>query len=379
LVPVLKSWRNELALPRRALTFEGPGDQTIGAFAFPHDMSLRLTIPFLLLCAILNACVDRGQDAGIPDGNSPTLTLDQIDQQIIAQPGNAALFAKRAQFQEARDSMSAALKDWQRAVAIDSTQAEWRIGLGDLYFRKVEFQRAEEQFMKAIKLAPDSTEARLKMAKIRLLKKDYPEAMRWTNDALRLDQENPRAYFIKGWIHRQAGDTTLAISSYHTAVERDPEYYDAYIALGLIHSAKGDPLALEFYNTALDLRPNSVEAWYARGMYCQEKGLDSLAIASYAKIKEIDPKNATAWYNTGYVMLQHQQRYLDARIEFEKAITLLPNYANAYYNLGLTYEFEDQLNSAKAAYKQALVLQPDMDLAAEGLDRLQRRGVPVTR
>lgn len=342
-------------------------------------MSSRITIPFLLLFPILNACVDNGQDASISVGDPPALTLAQIDQEIIAQPRNAVLFAKRAQFQEARDSLTAALKDWQRAVAIDSTQAAWRIGLGDLYFRIVEIQRAEEQFMKAVKLAPDSTEARLKMAEIRLLDKDFPEAMRWVNDALRLEQENPRAYFIKGWIHRQAGDTTLAISSYHTAVERDPAYYDAYVALGLIHSAKGDPLALEFYNTALDLRPKSVEAWYARGMYCQEQGLDSMAIASYAKIKEIDPQNATAWYNTGYVMLQHQQRFLDARVEFEKAITLLPNYANAYYNLGLTYEFEDQLNSAKAAYKQALALQPDMDLAAEGLDRLQRRGVPVTK
>lgn len=374
---MLKSWRNEQALPRRALTFEGPGEQTIGAFAFPDTMFLRITIPFLLLFPILNACTERAQDTESTDEISTPLTLAQIDQEIIAQPRNAALFAKRARFNETRDSMAAALKDWQRAVAIDSTQAAWRIGLGDLYFRKVDIQRAEEQFMKAVRLAPDSTEARLKMAEIRLLDKDYPEAMRWANDALRLDKENSRAYFIKGWIHRQAGDTTLAISSYHTAVERDPGYYDAYIALGLIHSAKGDPLALEFYNTALDLRPQSVEGWYARGMYCQEQGLDSMAIASYAKIKEIDPKNATAWYNTGYVMLQHQQRYVDARVEFEKAILLLPNYANAYYNLGLTYEFEDQLNSAKAAYKQALVLQPDMDLAAEGLDRLQRRGVPM--
>ena len=342
-------------------------------------MSLRITIPFLLLLPILNACTERGQDPDSNTASSTILTLEQIDQEIIAQPRNAALFAKRARFHEAQDSMAAALKDWQRAVAIDSTQAAWRIGLGDLYFRKVDIQRAEEQFMKAIRFAPDSTEARLKMAEIRLLDKDYPEAMRWANDALRLDKESSRAYFIKGWIHRQAGDTALAISSYHTAVERDPGYYDAYIALGLIHSAKGDPLALEFYNTALELRPKSVEAWYARGMYCQENGLDSMAIASYAKIKEIDPNNATAWYNTGYIMLQHQQRYLDARVEFEKAITLLPNYANAYYNLGLTYEFEDQLNSAKAAYKQALALQPDMDLAAEGLGRLQQRGVPVGR
>ena len=183
-------------------------------------MSSRITILFLLLFPILNACVDNGQYANSSEGNSPSLTLAQIDQEIIAQPRNAALFAKRARFQEARDSLTA---------------AAWRIGLGDLYFRIVELQRAEEQFMKAVRLAPDSTEARLKMAEIRLLDKDFPEAMRWVNDALRLEQENPRAYFIKGWIHRQAGDTTLAISSYHTAVERSstPRWTYARIVLKL--------------------------------------------------------------------------------------------------------------------------------------------------
>ncbi|MBK9763247.1 MAG: hypothetical protein IPO87_07755 [Flavobacteriales bacterium] len=50
------------------------------------------------------------------------------------------MFINALRFQEARDSLTAALKDWQRAVAIDSTQAAWRIGLGDLHFRIVELE-----------------------------------------------------------------------------------------------------------------------------------------------------------------------------------------------------------------------------------------------
>jgi tetratricopeptide (TPR) repeat protein len=269
------------------------------------------------------------------------------------------------------------VNDWKRAITLDSTTARWRIGLGDLYFRKVDLPKAEVQFNKAVQLAPDSTTARLKLAEIRLLRGAYTEAMQMANEALRLDDQNARAYFLKGWIHREAGDTALAISSYRTAVERDRDFYEAYIALGLIHAAKGDPLALQYYNSAVELRPNSVEAWYDRGMYAQESGSDSLALACYARIKEIDPNNPTAWYNTGYVLLEHLDRPAEARAEFSQAIAVMPTYAAAYYNRGLTYELEGRLDSALTDYKLALALQPTFDLAAEGLGRLQAKGIRI--
>ena len=41
----------------------------------------------------------------------------------------------------------------------------------------------------------------------------------------------------------------------------DPQDYKAYMELGKLSAARHDPLAEQFYNTALELRPRSVEAW----------------------------------------------------------------------------------------------------------------------
>jgi len=303
--------------------------------------------------------------------------LAEIDRRIMEDPSDPSRFAQRARFHESRDSVRAALKDWARAIQLDSTSAIWHIAMGDLYYRRIDLIKAEGEFTKAVRLAPDSTEARLKLAELRLVKREYAEAMRWVNDALRLDDQDPKAYFLKGWIHREAGDTALAISSYRTAVERDPAFYNAYIALGLIMAERHDPLAMQYYNSAIDLRPESVEAWYDRGMYAQEHGQDSVALASYDRIKAIDPKNATAWYNSGYILLEHQHRTKEARAEFSRAITELPTYAQAYYNRGLTFELEGALDSALLDFQRSLALAPDFDLAAEALGRLQEKGVKV--
>jgi len=175
----------------------------------------------------------------------------------------------------------------------------------------------------------------------------------------------------------EVGDTALAISSYRTAVERDPEFYDAYLQMGQLHAAMRDRLAWEYYNSALELRPRSVEAWYGLGMLAQESGQDSLALEAYARIKEIDPSNPLAWYNSGYVLLEWRDQPAAARKEFGQAIKLMPTWADAYYNRGLTYELENRLDSAYSDYRLALGLMPDMTLAAQGLSRLRSRGVRI--
>ncbi len=331
----------------------------------------------ILICSILVGCAGTPGPSSDTGGAPPPTTLPELDQQILLAPKDPKVYAQRARFYESVDSTRAAINDWMRAIALDSTAISWRVALGDLYYRKIDLPKAEAQFSKAIALAPDSTGPWLKLAEISLVQSKYPQAMQMVNEALRLDDQNAKAYFLKGWIHREAGDTALSISSYRTAVERDKNFYEAYIALGLIHAAKNDPLAMQYYNSALELRPGSVEAWYDKGMFAQENGQDSVAMACYSKIKELDPKNATAWYNTGYVLLEHLDRIPEARAEFDRAIAVLPTYAAAYYNRGLTYELENRLDSALLDYRKALALQPDFDLPALGLGRLQARGIRV--
>ena len=320
--------------------------------------------------------VDRADGQGTSSGGFAGALAD-AEKRILAEPDKASHFAERARLYEQVDSVRLAINDWKRALALDSTSATWHIALGDLYYKKIMLSAAEEQFVKAVALEPEDTEARLKLSEMKLLQHQHKEAMVLANEALRIDPLQPRGYYLKGWIHAEAGDTALAISSYQSAVEQDLRFYEAYMALGLLLAAKHDPLALQYYNSALEIQPGSVEAWYDKGMFAQDHGNDSLALMCYDRIKAIEPNYPLAWYNTGFVLLEHRHDPRAARAEFTKAIDLLPDYTEAYYNRGLTYEKEGRLDSALKDYKQALLLAPGFTLAAEGLSRLQAKGVRV--
>lgn len=351
-------------------------------FPGPPPFYMTLKNFSIAVCAVLAsvACNTGGPADDAQQVADPLqAAINAVEQKILADPKNAELYAERAKLNEQRDSTELAEKDWQRAIAAAPSDPRWHIGLGDLYYRKIRIDQADKQFREAIAVDAANVEARLKLSEIMLLQRQYTDAMSMANEALRIDVQNARGYFLKGWIHMEAGDTALAISSYRTAIEQDPSQYDAFIALGILHAAKRDPLALEYYNSAIDLKPNSVEAWYNKAMFAQENGKDSLAMKCYDQIKEIDPRNATAWYNTGYILLEHQARYPDAREQFSKAIQLMPTYAQAYYNRGLCYERESRLDSALADYQRAIALAPDMTLAAEGLGRMQGKGLKVPR
>ena len=305
--------------------------------------------------------------------------MAELEREILASPRNANLFAERALLNEQRDSLHLAVNDWNRAISLDSMNSDLHLGIGDLYFRKVRLEEAEYHLRKAAALASKDPEPRLKLAEILLLKREYTDAMGWANDALRLDQQHAQGYFLKGWIHMEAGDTALAISSYRTAIEQDPSMQEAFIQLGVLHAALRDPLALQYYNSALEIGPNSTETLYAMGMFAQENGMDSLALVCYARIKEISPEHVLAWYNTGYILLEHMGDPQGAKEQFTRTITLAPQFSEAWYNRGLAYEKQNMLDSAYADYRKALALQPDLTAAAYGVGRLRDKGVKIER
>lgn len=339
---------------------------------------MRTLLSFMFSVLLLFGCnSDPAPEQAIPAKDTFTEALAEAERRILAEPHSASRFAERARLFEQVDSVRLAEGDWKRAIALDSTNASWRIGLGDLYYRKIKVASAEEQFSKAIALDPGGTQARLKLSEMKLLQHRHQEAMTLANEALRIDPRQPRGYFLKGWVHAEAGDTALAISSYQTAVEQDPQFYEAYMSLGLLLASRHDPLAMQYYNTALEIQPRSVEALYDMAMFAQEHGNDSLALRCYDRIKEIEPNYPRAWYNTGFVLLEHKRDLVAARAQFNRAIELLPDYTEAYYSRGLTYELEGRLDSALKDYKQALVLVPGFTLPAEGLGRLEAKGVRV--
>lgn len=343
----------------------------------PHGAGALLSISTMLL---LSACGAKGPGPAPAPVAAPdpfTASMDSINARIVKDPGRAVLYDQRAGLFLSVDSLAAAQRDMERALRLDSNNVDRRLRLGDLYYRTTQVAKAQMQFETAAKLDPSNTSALLKQAEIQLVLRNYAKSMTQVNEALRQDQHAAHGYFLKGWIHMETGDTVLALSSFRTAVEQNAGDFPAYIMLGKISAAKHDPLAEQYYATAISLRPKSVEAWYNKGMYYQENGQDSLALDCYKHIMDIDAKNALAWYNSGYIRMEHLQDLAGAKQDFSKAIELEPGYADAWYNRGLAHERSNQLDSAAANYEIVISMRPNYAPAAAALDRLQKQGVRI--
>src|SRR5690606_20198646 len=93
---------------------------------------------------------------------------------------------------------------------------------------------------------------------------NFAKADYYISSSLRIDPYSPDPYFTRGLIYRSDYYITgreeswkIAVSSFQTAIEQEPDYYEAYVELGVMHAEKGDSIALEYYNSALDIYPES--------------------------------------------------------------------------------------------------------------------------
>jgi tetratricopeptide (TPR) repeat protein len=268
-----------------------------------------------------------------------------------------------------------AFDDYNLALKADSLRDDIIYKRAQLHFVLENFEASLNDCKKCVAVNPQSTNCLLLWGQFDIHMKNYKEAFERINAALAVNEQLPFAYYMKGRIYKETGDTLLAASSYQTAIEVDPEYYDAYIEVGLLYAHAKSDLALEYYNTAIDIRPNTVEALYNKAMYLQETGFKDAsryaqALKVYDRIAEIDPSNALAPYNKGYIYLEYLQHYDSAGISFTNAIEINPAYFQAYYNRGLCYESLNKPKLALADYEAALLIVPTWDAAAIAKSRV---------
>lgn len=231
-------------------------------------------------------------------------------------------------------------------------------------------------YEQAIELKPQRYEGYLGMGKVYALVNNPDEAFTFINKALQIDENLYDAYYLKGFIYQKQGKAKLAVSSYITAVEQNPEFTDGYITLGSILAKYGDPksqsLSEGYFKTALDLEPNNKDAMYGLGMLYQEQDKLDEAVALYKKITALDTTYAIAYFNQAYLYMTRSD-YLDSAVfYFEKAIAADTLYADAYNNLGLTYEKKGQKEKAKKYYRKALELNPQHEKARKNIETLYK-------
>jgi tetratricopeptide (TPR) repeat protein len=324
--------------------------------------------PIFLLSLVCTACTHTNPSVENPLFNQPP--LKEISSQINENPDRADLYFDRGRMLDRMEEDSLALIDYKKAVSIDSSRAEYFSAIGDILFEHQDIKGSIMWIERALKLNPKDPGAHLKMAKLFMYIKEYNSAFGEINTVLRQDVYNAEGYFLKGMIYKDTKDTVNARSSFQTAVQVAPDYRDAIIQLGLLHSGQKDPLALKYFDNAYRLDTSDLFPLFAKGVYYQNKGDYQLAKDQYKEVILRDNQYTDAHYNTAYILMQ-QDSVEKARRQYDLLTRLDPADPEAYYNRGLCSELMGNKQEALADYRQAITFDKNYVEAQQGIKRLE--------
>lgn len=328
---------------------------------------------FLFLCGLgFSSCELNSSTGQIKraDGKHPAIL--KINKKIEATPNNAQLYFERALQYRELEQDSLALRDLDKALTLDTTQAIYYSTVGDLLFDRKDISGSIKWFQKAISINPNDEIAHLKVAQILFYTEDYPKAFAQINFVLKQNVHNAEAYFLKGLCYREMGELDKAVSNFQTAVQKEPKYYDGFMQLGLLYTERKDPLALQYFDNAIRVDSLNTEAHYAKAMFFQSQSKFEEAKAVFKDALLMMPDYAEAHYNMGFMLLK-QDSIAKALREFERVLTTQPDNAKAYFNKGLCNEELGNFKEAKEDYEQALVFDPEFELPTAALKRVKKK------
>lgn len=316
------------------------------------------------------SCNTPNTDGVDTEVTATPLTLVEINDRLRDNPDDSALYRLRAEYHRLNGDWREALFDLDRILAMDSMRDDIYVRKAEVLMAQKEFGRAKIMLDEAVYKIPSSVPILLKASEIWLLAGNLQECINWANSALGFDPNNAQGYYLKGMAYKDLRDTVKAVSSLQTAVEQDPKHYEAALQLARLYERAGHPLAEQYYELAVSIRPGSIDARYAFGLFVQGRGKPEKALAQYDAILEKDSAFVPAWYNKGYVLLLSYERADSAIGYFEQAFALQPEYADARYMVGYCHELLGNTRQALLNYREVLRMVPHHELAARGFNRL---------
>jgi len=246
----------------------------------------------IVLLATMIACGDSSKQSSNENTNSLTGNpdIDGLTSEIAKDPDDPALYATRGKLFYEKEGYDEAIRDLTRAIEIDSTRPEYYHLLADAHLDYFKSRPALDIMKDAAERFPNNIPTLLKLSEYQLILKQYEESMRTVDKILRQDPQNGEAYFMFGMNFEEQGDTIRAINSYQKAVEFDAEITDGWINLGQLYAERGDPLAEQYFENAVNVDPQNIIALHAQADYFSSQGQLQQAVDTYRKIVSLDPQ-----------------------------------------------------------------------------------------
>ncbi len=307
------------------------------------------------------------------EGMDPELA--ELTRLLDENPKNDSLLYARARVYYNLEAYDEALKDLNAAISVDSMKPRYYHLLADVfmdYARPNDSRRAIEVLKLATKRFPGRIPTLLKLSEFQLIVKKHGDALVTLDEILKQDPQNAEVFYMAGRVALDQGDTLAAIGSLKKSVGLDAGNEDAWLFLGRIYSNQNNPEAVQYFDNALRVDSSSLEAREFKGAFYKRRGEFDKAFEIYRDIILRNPDYAYAYFDMGMMYLE-QDSLAKAYTHFDIAIKTDPIFVKAYYYRGVAAEAQGNLTAALGDYKQAYGMMPQYGEAKAAKERLEKQ------
>ncbi|MEO1375512.1 MAG: tetratricopeptide repeat-containing serine protease family protein, partial [Cyanobacteria bacterium J06635_10] len=235
----------------------------------------------------------------------------------------------------------------------NATAAQW-LERGNQLWRSRRYDEAVKAFDEAIKQKPSFVYLAYYGKGLALaLQGKTKETIAALEQAVTLKPEFVAAWKSHSVSYRQLKQLDKALVAINKAIELQPENPNLYNEKwGILKYLKEYTQAEAAITKAIKLSPRA--AFYLnRGNLYKDRKKWNLAVADYNKAIQINPQHANAYYNRG-LLYRNKKKWELAVADYNKAIQINPEFYQAYNSRGILYSDRKEWNLAVADYNKAI-------------------------
>jgi len=224
------------------------------------------------------------------------------------------------------ESLERAISLFQLATDADTKFALAHAALGEAYWRRFEESKDSQWVKKALDAC---------------------------QKAAGIDHGLSPVHSTLGLIYHGTGKQQDAVTEFEQALKLDPMNDTASRGLAASYESLGDKSKAEAtYRQAIALRPDYWGGYHELGVFYYRSSRLDLAAEQFKHVADMVPDNARVHSDLGGIYYL-QNKYADARKEFQRSIAIQPN-QRAYSNLGTLDFFDRQYAASATDFEQAL-------------------------
>ena len=236
--------------------------------------------------------------------------------------GIARIHLRRGNASEAIHFVSPLAQTWERNLHIQAI-------LGDVLVQANRPEEAIEAARRALRRDERFVPAMVVLVKANLLLERNELAESILNQALETNANIAELHYLRGRLYQQEGQLAPALESYRRAIELEPGYTEARMALGHQQLAAGNYHdALQQFQAAAQLAPTLPAVRLALGDAYRATRAWQQAKAEFDRVQEIDPNNAQVHFNLGLLYREAGGEFpgLSVLEAYQRAVTHLNRY-----------------------------------------------------